>query len=862
MSNRVERLRGWLLGSAVFLLLVIFAFIGTARYLRRHYLSGIPVQLALNILRETANWKYCQTEGGTTRFCMHAAKSIEYDDGKMKLHDVTITLYGKKGDRSDRIYGDEFEYDKNAEVMRATGLVHIDLQAAGAAAGLAHGGATGMPQPGADAKVMHVTTSGLMYLKKLGVASTSEPIEFEAGGLKGHAVGADYSSDSAIMMLHSAVTMSGIEDGRPLTMTAATAEFDDRSQQALLTRATYESEGRKATAEQATLYRRLDGTLSRIDAKGNVTVEKQGSTVVAQHADVALTAASQPQTAVLTGGVRYSVAQPVRQVSGQADDATVRFDGQAKPQPEHAVFTGAVHVMERTRATTAAKEPWSTRELKAERVEIALTPTDAGTARVRDVTATGSPHLTVVNNGSLASSRGEGTTELSADNLSTHLTDVDDAKTAQVDTIAGRGNTLLRQRTPDGKEQTVAADSLDAKLRPMAAGTGAKSGAAAGAGDQVAQSLLSSVQVGHVQMMRRAPGKAKAGAAAGGTVADTIEHALADRAVYDGDANRMTLSGGVQLSDADSMVWANQVALDHATGDAHATGAVKVSYTEDEPAGSAHVQDEPAHVLADRADLVHATDTATFYGKPVRLWQGGNQILAPVIELSNTQRRLVARGDGTTGASGAQVQTVLSASAKDGAGAKGEASGCPVAATAKAGAPGSAGSAARTASAVRVASGELTFSEETRQADFTGGFRADTADGTIRSAEGIVFLKQAVAAPGTDGTNARRPTAVAAISGDLDHLVATGRVELDKPGLKATGERLVYTASDRTAVLTGDAKDPPKAVEADGTTTGNALRLRAGCDGGGSVEVLGAPGQRVHTDARVSDEGKKEKGKR
>ena len=33
MRNRVERLRIWLLGSAVFLMLVIAAFIGSARYL-------------------------------------------------------------------------------------------------------------------------------------------------------------------------------------------------------------------------------------------------------------------------------------------------------------------------------------------------------------------------------------------------------------------------------------------------------------------------------------------------------------------------------------------------------------------------------------------------------------------------------------------------------------------------------------------------------------------------------------------------------------------------------------------------------------------------------------------------------------
>jgi hypothetical protein len=60
-------------------------------------------------------------------------------------------------------------------------------------------------------------------------------------------------------------------------------------------------------------------------------------------------------------------------------------------------------------------------------------------------------------------------------------------------------------------------------------------------------------------------------------------------------------------------------------------------------------------------------------------------------------------------------------------------------------------------------------------------------------------------------------------------------------------------------LLTGDAKAPPKAVGAQGTTTGAALRFNS-CDG--SVEALGGAGGRVLTDARISNEEKKDKGKR
>ena len=119
---------------------------------------------------------------------------MEHADGKIALHDVSIDLYGKNGDRNDRIYGDDFEYDQKAGVVRAIGLVNLDLQAAQQNAGKAAPGT-------ANGKVLHVTTSNLVYLNKLGVAATNEYIEFQSGAMRGHATGADYSSDSGVLTM-------------------------------------------------------------------------------------------------------------------------------------------------------------------------------------------------------------------------------------------------------------------------------------------------------------------------------------------------------------------------------------------------------------------------------------------------------------------------------------------------------------------------------------------------------------------------------------------------------------------------------------------------------------------------------------
>ena len=128
MRNRVERLRVWLLGSAIFLMLVIAAFIGSARYVARiRKLAALPAKLGIDVKGGANGYTLSRTVGSKTIFTLHAARWEQHTDGKYALHDVSVIVYGKNGDRHDRIYGDEFEYDTSAKVMRALGLVHIDL---------------------------------------------------------------------------------------------------------------------------------------------------------------------------------------------------------------------------------------------------------------------------------------------------------------------------------------------------------------------------------------------------------------------------------------------------------------------------------------------------------------------------------------------------------------------------------------------------------------------------------------------------------------------------------------------------------------------------------------------------------------
>src|SRR5438270_9730928 len=129
VSISIERLRGWLLAGASLLVLVIAVFLGYAHYRAHRFIKDLPGKLGIDITQETNGFTYSQSVQDKTLFTIHAAKAVQRKDGKTTLHDVGIVLYGRKQDRTDRIYGSEFEYDQRAGVIRATGQVHLDLQA-------------------------------------------------------------------------------------------------------------------------------------------------------------------------------------------------------------------------------------------------------------------------------------------------------------------------------------------------------------------------------------------------------------------------------------------------------------------------------------------------------------------------------------------------------------------------------------------------------------------------------------------------------------------------------------------------------------------------------------------------------------
>ena len=912
MHLTVERLRLGLLVGAVLLVGVIASFLGYARLRGHRFLKDLPGRMGAELRQETNGYTYSQTVGGRTVFTIHAAKAIQRKDGKVTLHDVGIVLYGrtqagvtktsatKGGGRTDgggpeladRIYGKEFEYDQGAGVVRATGEVHIDLEAPIPADSKAKmdfaAGVEAQHDPNlapVDDRVVHVKTSGLVFLQKLGVASTEQEIEFAYRGMKGQAIGADYNTDTGVLVLQSEVVVTGVRGDRPAVLRAGHAEMNRTTDQVRLTRARYSSpgttrgsgevRGEETASADDVIFHGGDGAAGavaeRLEARGSVMLTEGEATVTGGEGQMLLNAANHPQSVMLSGGVGFRSEDGTRALHGTADEGRGRFDGAGGL--EQMVMTGRVAVHETERGAGAQE---SERNLSSGRLELALGKAPGGRQWLKEAVADGDARLQVVTSETATEAAMKSgkipvagakagvpeTSELRGDHLRARLRLVNGM--GELNRVEGTGHTWVRRVGARG-EDTSQGNSLVADFRVAGAGTGAGPGAGTGAraGAGTRQEIASAVQVGDVAMTH-------VDAAAGAVP----EHGTAERAVYEGDAQRLTLTGGVRLTDAGSVLLADRVSMLQATGDATATGSVRASYLQAGADGGDHATGEPVHVLAERAELEHAAGRATFYGgsgaaRPdARLWQGGSQVEAPVIELGQTERTLRAHGLGSE-AKGA-VRTVLTS----GGSGPGSARGAD-ASPARAASPDGAAKG----DVLRVASRELVYSDAARRADFTGGVVLEDAQGTMRSARAEVFLEPAKTAgegsrkiavvgtgdgrPGVKGAGGKTATASAGTSGlmggSVERIVASGGVEIQQPTRLGRGEQLVYTAADGYCVMTGTPGAPPRIVdEARGTVVGQTLRFSSGDnsvvasgDAGRSAGLRSGNGNRVRTETRV-----------
>jgi lipopolysaccharide export system protein LptA len=796
MPITTARLRTWIALAAGLLIAAIAGFFVYGRLQGRRFSSDLPDGLSSGIQQSTNGFTYSESRGGHTIYTLHAAKAVQFkNSGHAELHDVSITLYGAQGTAANRIYGSAFDWDPVNGIARATGEVQIDFQ-----------GSTGpSTQESTGKDTVHVKTSGLIFNKKTGVASTSEKIEFHLAEAAGSATGASFDSQSGVMVLTADVAFNSSINGNPLAVRARHAQYDRSSRQLFLVEDQSDYADSHSSADQTIVGFRTDGSAFQAEAEGNVVFTgRDGQRIHTRKAHVDLGPKSEPQRAILDGGLLYVSDTPTRLLHGSASSGTILFASGQQTTIKHAQLRDAVSVVEEekvppvpSKAALAKGNPpqTTTRQMGGSKVDIDFVPGQDGRPEARNILADGAARLNV--HTIYAKTPPEDST-VQGDQLFATLTPGE-----TLSTLRGTGHTNLDVVTPDGKKQTSTGENLLLTFTAEQPRTTAQ--------------LQTAVQSGNVTLRQEVP-PADSSTHDKPAPGPAITTATAQRADYNATTQRVVLSGDPRIQDGSGDLSAAVVELDRQSGNANATGGVKATYRQENGpqqttpfAGSA-----PVHVVADHAHLDHATDITTFYGKagtPARLWQGSDAISAPLIELSRAHGTLSAHGTGD----GPAVNAVFTNAPRK-----------------------TTSAVSQQNSVVRVQSRNLVYSENEHKAVFSGVVVAQTATGLVRSNFLDAYFSQSSAKPAT------QPGQPAS---QISKIVARGAVQLEQPGRKGTGEELTYTADNQQFVLTGTAAAPPRLNDqVRGTVTGNALIFN---DRDDSVIVKGGDSQAV-TQTRVA----------
>ena len=818
MRLSIQGLRRWIAGAAALLLAVVAGFFFYGRYRLRKIEKDLPARLGINIQQTATEWTYSQSSGGHTLFTMKASKESQLKSGHVLLHNVDITMYGPPGSgRQDRIYGDDFDYDTSSGLAISRGEANIEL------AGISQSSAAG------DSNTIRVRTSGLSFAQKTGVADTEQAVEFQLPRAAGSSMGANYDSKTGVLVLDSHVKITTSSNGKSAVVQADHARMMRESMQAFLTGASMQYETEDGSADAATVYFRKDGTAERIDAQGHVRMKTDtGATVGSDTAQIAMDAKSQPTQAELHGGVTFASVRGNDTMHGTSGEGTLHFvtatvAGKTQTALRHAQFRRDVNFIDDIAGLAKDPRGRAQKRVLGQTVDVDFAPPEAdGQMEARKATAVGNPVVTMRQ----MPSQGAATlTRISGDRLVATL-----GAGNALQTLDGTGHTQVTDEGADGAHDATQGDVLHATFaqepaveRPGAAQPTSTLSKRANGGSRkkgriesepkMETVLATAVQDGHVQLSET-PAKKSGTTTQPATLTGWAEHAE-----YSAANQVLHLTGNPRISDGATMqVAANAIDYHRDSQDASADGNVKATYSQPAKsrggAGAAAAPPSmggngPVHVIADRAEMHHATNVNDFYGtsrRPARMWQDADSLIAPVIAVDRSKNVLQAWGENTGTAPVVHTNFTSAFGAK------------------------------HTQSLARVTSERLVYEDAARRADFHGNVSLEQGNETMHSDDALVFLKPA-ARSGAQNTKPAQAANADGQTSQVDHVIATGHVIFTEPGRTGDGNKLVYTADDGRYVLTGTPEALPRLTDREhGTTTGTALLFNSQDD---SVEVSG-----------------------
>jgi lipopolysaccharide export system protein LptA len=759
MASSVSRLRRWFALSAMLMIAIVAGMYLYARMRMHKIVHEIPAKIGLDIQQTAEGFSISKSLEGRTLFRVSASKAVQFKDGgHAELHNVKIVVYGRDASRFDQITGDDFEYDPASGNVSAKGTVLIDLEAN--PEGMRH---SDQAAPERSKDPIHIETNGLVFNKNTGNASASGKVVFQTPQASGSAVGIEYDAKTGAMNLQSAVTMS-VTSPQQVRLNADHGLILKNPRQVVLTGLRLARAQQQLHSGQATFFLREDNTVDRILAEGGVESAFHGRSEArarSDRAELLLTGARNAlTTAILSGNVQI------------ASGGTQSTQSKGTQPAEAAAGQVTLHFTEssggqRMLQTVHAEGGVRLAQKQGQNrgvVNAGVSLTRQG-AQDQDVEMTAPAMDFLVKDGHLlerAETSGPPQIVITQPGVN-QKTVVSAAKFTAKFTDRNRLASLHGE--PDAK--IVSGRIISGKIASGSAGS------VSGQTERVSASQMLDV------VFRPEGGVSSITQSGGMTYSDGLLKAWAQRGEYTAADQLLVLSGEPRVVDNGMTTTAQTIRMNRMTGDAIAEGNVKSTYSElkAQPGGGMLASGDPIHVTS-HAMTAHRSPAIAVYTGDARLWQNANVVEAPSLQFDRDQRSLVAQGISSQPVSTALVQVDKGGKATP----------------------------------VSITSARLNYADAGRTILLDGGVTVKGQDSTLTAQKMTVFLlprnqSQAGAGPGTPG--------------QVERIVAEGKVLVAQPSRHATGGRLEYTAAEDKFVLTGGT---PSIFDAErGKITGDSL---------------------------------------
>jgi LPS export ABC transporter protein LptC len=598
-NSEAQRYARWSAGMAGLLVVLVIGVYLQRLYQAKQIEKKAPPPVPPTVEQRSAEFSFSKVEGQRTIFTVRSSQATQFKGSSRNLlEDVSIIVYGKKGERHDTVRTRSCDFISSTGKISCAGDVLIDLRDAKAPA---------------ESQVIHVATSSVSFDRDSGEVQTDQPVTFQWPEGAGRAVGAHYSSTSGMLSLESEVelTMGSPSPAKPGRFTAPEANplrlessrmiFRRDTRTVELLGAVHAQQGvHELVAENLLLELDAELYARRLLASGHPQLREAGAhgPIVLEASEISslLTPGGWVESAAATGGVHGSRATPEGSEELRAGRTQVTFFP-ARNQPRVLTVDGGV-----TLDSQAAGGGQSSRHLETDALEaqFAAGPRSEP-ARLESVR-------------SLAPARAEwhGLTTVSgksaeeAMRINGQAMDLSFTGQNQVRQLVATGGAEVVRQLGDGPQQTTQSRELTTTF---------SSGGEWSVIDQTGEVLF-----------REAQRTAQA------------EHARLDRA-----ANTVILTGSVVLADAASRTTAQSATFSQNSNELHADGNVLTTELRAGTGTVANFASEAAHISAEHLVADSARGHAVYSGHG-RLWQGGSVIEAETIELDNPSRTLLARG--------------------------------------------------------------------------------------------------------------------------------------------------------------------------------------------------------------------------